>query len=61
MLKPTWSIQNEISKRVQKEAESEYWNKLETPPLPKYHKCENIKYTAGYVNFIKSVIGELRP
>lgn len=60
-MKQDWSVRNEIMKRVQKEAD-EIWAKTsDTVSVPPYKKCENIKATAGWYNFISEVMRDLRP
>lgn len=57
MLKRNWSVRNEVIKRVQREAEVEFWEKYKQGELPKYQKCENIKMSPGWINLLK----ELKP
>lgn len=55
------SRKQDIQDLVQKEANNN-WAKLPIDSsLPKYKKCDGIKYTAGWINFIKTVIIELKP
>lgn len=37
------------------------WSKTNPPPLPFYKKTDIIKENAGYFNFIKDVLKDLRP
>lgn len=57
------SIPEFIVKHVNKE--NLKWYVDEIPPIPQIKKCDGIKYSAGWVNFVKTLLkdnlNELRP
>ena len=61
-----WSVQQEILKRVNQES-GFLWSSTPSVSPPIYKKCEDIKITAkavksaGWVNFIKDLLRELKP
>ena len=58
MLKPDWSVQNEIVKRAEKESWDKWWNDLEPAKLIELKKVEVKRNVVGWLNFLLS---ELRP
>ena len=60
MLKPTWSIKNEILKRVQKESEAEVVLDY-MPPTPPYQKVKWNWSKTSLKAFASGIINNLRP
>ncbi len=56
-----FSIQKEIKKRVNKEAEIIWAMNTETPPIPKFQKAKILKNNIGWLNLIISSVYSLRP
>jgi len=54
-------LQKELLKIVQRESLAEWAERNEIPKTPEIKKCDTIKNNAGYYNFIRSVLNELRP
>jgi hypothetical protein len=51
-----WSIQNEIQKRVNLEAEKEYSANPTRPTLPSYQKPKVAPLTAGVYNMVRQLL-----
>lgn len=55
-----WSVEWAIKDRVQKEAWEKFWKELEPSKLIELKKIK-VKYSAGLVNFAKTLLLDLRP
>lgn len=58
MLKPNWSVQNEIQRRVDKEAWHDFWENIQPGKLLELKKIEVKRSKVWWLNFF---ISELRP
>lgn len=58
MLRPTWSVRNEILRRAEKESWDKWWSELEPARLIELKKVKVRKNVLGWANFI---INELKP
>jgi len=61
MLKPNWSVQNEIKKRADKEAWVKWWETLPKSKLVELKKVKVLKDNAGWYNLIANALRELKP
>ena len=61
MIKNNWSVKNEILKRVQKESNVSWATNVVPPAFPEYYPQKPKKGLAGWYNFFKSSIYQLKP